>query len=193
MKRQVNFIVLLFLITIWIWPSANAADSTPQAVGPASSSALPGPWVDTEQAAVLLQDYFKRLKLDVTLVPNQELKTFKVNTPIRMVNASHILYAIIDTNRSFVYLYLNRYMMAKPGSPGLSKLLQRLMEENYNLNVGKFEWDKSDGEVRFSYTFTTENGLGYEAFSAIVETLLKTGDRFWPELHGLAEGLTPQQ
>ena len=59
------------------------------------------------------------------------------------------------------------------------------MEENWNLNIGKFEWDKTDGEIRLSYCFTTENGIGYEAFSAIVTTLTETGDKLWPELHAL--------
>ena len=49
------------------------------------------------------------------------------------------------------------------------------------MNVGKFEWDMSDGEIRYSYCFTTENGVGYEAFSAIIATITQTGDKLWPE------------
>jgi hypothetical protein len=34
--------------------------------------------------------------------------------------------------------------------------------------------------------FSTENGVGYEAFAAVVNTLAKTGDLLFPELHKLA-------
>ena len=61
------------------------------------------------------------------------------------------------------------------------------MVENWNLNIGKFEWDKTDGEIRYSYCFTTENGLGYESFNAIVLTITRTGDKLWPELKALTD------
>jgi molybdenum cofactor biosynthesis enzyme len=61
------------------------------------------------------------------------------------------------------------------------------MEYNWRVNVGKFEWDKSDGEVRYSYTFTTETGVGFEAFEAIVVTLLKTADELWPKLSAMVK------
>jgi len=68
------------------------------------------------------------------------------------------------------------------------------MRYNWRVNIGKFEWDKTDGEIRYSYTFTTENGLGFEAFDAIYFALLKLGDELWPgfmELTALPNTDTP--
>jgi len=94
---------------------------------------------------------------------------------------------VIDSKRQLVYLFLNRYLSAPANSANVGKVLQALMEQNWNLNIGKFEWDPSDGEIRYSYCFTTENGIGFEAFEAIVQTLAQTGDRLWPDLKKLTE------
>jgi hypothetical protein len=56
------------------------------------------------------------------------------------------------------------------------------MELNWKLNVGKFEWDPTDGEVRLTFAFSTENGVGYEAFKAIFETITQTTDKYKEEL-----------
>ena len=41
------------------------------------------------------------------------------------------------------------------------------------------------GGAKIAYCFTTEDGIGYESFNAIVPTLSQTGDRLWPELKAL--------
>ena len=103
-------------------------------------------------------------------------------------NATHLVRVVIDARRGLVYIFLNRYLALPNDDPARDAVLRELMKLNWSLNIGKFEWDPSDGEVRFSYCFTTENGVGYEAFDAVVRTLLQTGDRLWPELKRLTEG-----
>jgi len=77
-------------------------------------------------------------------------------------------------------------LMTIPNShPRKYVMLQRFMELNWELLIGKYEWDKSDGEVRLSYTFSTENGLGYEAFAACLQWIVLSADRDYPELMGL--------
>jgi thioredoxin-related protein len=144
------------------------------------------PWTDEEKAITLLRGYFERMKLEATRDETQKYPVF--TAPVKKTNATHRIRCVIDVKRQVVYVFLNRYLQVKPDSPVLPKVLQRLMEENWNLNIGKFEWDKSDGEIRLSYCFTTENGLGYESFEAIVNTLLDSGDKLWPELNTLAQG-----
>ena len=63
------------------------------------------------------------------------------------------------------------------------------MKRNWDLNIGNFEWDPSDGVVRFPYCFFNENGLGFEVMKVLVNTLLETGDKHWPELKKMADGL----
>ena len=106
---------------------------------------------------------------------------------VTVEHATHHLRIVIDTEKQLVYLFLNRYLSVPADHAKLPQLLRRFMELNWQLNIGKFEWDKSDGETRLSYCFTTENGVGFEAFEAIVVTLLKTADDLWPELSELAK------
>jgi thioredoxin-related protein len=159
---------------------AKAAGAAAEAGSPDTGSTANNPWADNEKATELVQGYLERMKLEYTTDKTGEYPV--VNFPVKMTNATHRVRIVVDGKRGLVYIFLNHYLNAKPGSDKLPAVLQRLMEENWNLNIGKFEWDKSDGEIRYSYCFTTENGLGYEAFNAIVLTITRTGDKLWPEL-----------
>ena len=128
------------------------------------------------------------LKYEVDTSDNYPVFT----APVKMDNATHRLRIVIDTERELVYMFLNRYLSVPEDHPNLNAILKALMDYNWQLNVGKMEWDKTDGEVRYSFTFTTENGVGFEAFEAIVTSLLGTGDKLWPELSKLS-GTTPEQ
>ncbi len=144
-----------------------------------------------EDALALIKSYIDRMELKYDV----DTGTAKpvITVAVKMDNATHHLRIVIDAENELVYLFLNRFVTVAEKSPQLAKVLRALMDYNWQLNVGKFEWDKSDGEVRYSYTFTTENGVGFEAFEAIFVTLLKTGDRLWPELSKLAEAAPARQ
>ncbi len=138
----------------------------------------------SENALALIKSYLDRMELKYEVDTGA---TFPIiGVPMRMDNAVHHLRVVIDAERELVYMYLNLYLRAPADHPRIDEILTTLMDYNWRLNVGKFEWDKSDGEVRYSYTFTTENGVGFEAFEAILTTLLNTGDQLWPELSKLA-------
>ena len=162
---------------------AKAAIAGTEASSTVTAPATDNPWADNEKAKALVKTYLERMKLEYTTELSGEDPSFLF--PIKMTHATHRMKVVIDAKRQIVYLFLNRYLNSKSDSDKLPGVLQRLMEENWNLNVGKFEWDKSDGEIRYSYCFTTENGLGYEAFNAIVMTIAQTGDKLWPELKAL--------
>lgn len=138
-----------------------------------------------QNAVALLTSYFERMETQHEVDAEREYPI--IRTEIRMENATHHPCVVIDAQRELVYLYLNRYIVAPEDHPNLQAVLRTLMEYNWRLNVGKFEWDKTDGEVRYSFVFTTENGVGFEAFEAIYNTLAKTGDDLWPELSKLTE------
>ena len=140
----------------------------------------------SENAMTLMKSYLERMKLTYEVDTSKEYPV--LNTKMKMDKATHVLRIVIDSKRQLVYLFLNRYLAAPVDSPNLEKVLRALMEQNWKLNIGKFEWDPSDGEIRFSYCFTTENGVGFEAFEAIVLTLAQTGDRLWPELKRAVDG-----
>ncbi|MBN1434115.1 YbjN domain-containing protein [Candidatus Fermentibacterales bacterium] len=54
--------------------------------------------------------------------------------------------------------------------------LETIMELNWSSLFGKFEVNPETGEVSVSYIFSTENGMGYEAFEAILGVLFGTVD-----------------
>ena len=140
----------------------------------------------SENALALMKSYLERMKLTYDVDTSKEYPV--LNCKMKMDNATHVLRIVIDSKRQLVYLFLNRYLSAPVDSPTLPQVLRALMEQNWKLNIGKYEWDPSDGEIRFSYCFTTENGVGFEAFEAIVLTIAQTGDRLWPELKRVVDG-----
>jgi hypothetical protein len=60
------------------------------------------------------------------------------------------------------------------------KLFQRLLEENY-AGFTTFYIDKQ-GDIGVRFTFTTEDGLGYESFNAAVNEVLRIADQFTPKI-----------
>jgi hypothetical protein len=185
MKHLLPFVLLLTLVAVARAGDVDEKGKKPEPAAPPApaAAAANNNWADNDQAAGLVAGYLQRMNIDAKRDSSQDFPVF--NATVKKANATHRLRIVVDGKRNMVYLFLNRYLTIKSDDAALPRVLQRLMEKNWDLNIGKFEWDKSDGEVRFSYCFTTENGIGYEAFEAIVTTLLDTGDKHWPELHGL--------
>lgn len=100
-------------------------------------------------------------------------------------NGKYDTYVLANTESALAFIIIGDYMTVRPDHRNCDKVLRRLMELNWKLNVGKFEWDPSDGEVRITFTFSTENGVGYEAFKAVFETLAVTADQYKEELERL--------
>jgi hypothetical protein len=178
MKAALISILLVFGLT-----SPLFAQEKPDSQ-PATATASCKPFASKEEATATIKAYMERMKYPPVLLPQFEYPVLKAS--VKMPNATHEFRAVIDEGRKLVYIYLNRYLLVPKDHPKKSEILQILMEQNWKLNVGRYEWDPEDGEVRFSYTFSTENGVGFELFEAVVKTLLGTGDRSWPELSNLA-------
>jgi len=113
---------------------------------------------------------------------DKSVKVPEIELLMRGENGNYQLRIFIDDPRKVVYMCINRLMTIPDSHPRKSAVLQRLMELNWQLLIGKYEWDKTDGETRLSYTFSTENGLGYEAFVACFQLLVLTADRDYPKL-----------
>ncbi|MCX5733506.1 MAG: YbjN domain-containing protein [candidate division NC10 bacterium] len=142
------------------------------------------PFVSSEEAVATIAAYLERMKYPPVRDPQSEYPV--LTATVKMPHATHSLRMVIDQSRKLVYVFLNRYLAVPKDHPNRSQVLQALMEQNWKLNLGGYQWDPEDGEVRFFYTFSTENGVGFEVFEAVVKTLLETGDRLWPELSNLA-------
>ena len=63
----------------------------------------------------------------------------------------------------------------------------KLAELNASYPFVKFEHDVSTGEIICTYTFSTENGVGLEAFSAMLQVIFGTMDETAAELAALRQ------
>ncbi len=110
-------------------------------------------------------------------------------------NAAHLVmvgdngkfdtHVLCDPDTALAFIVISDYLSVPADHRNCDKVLRRLMELNWALNVGKFEWDSNDGEVRFTFCFSTENGIGFEAFEAVFGTLVTTADQRIEELQKL--------
>lgn len=101
--------------------------------------------------------------------------------------ADYDMFILVDQQHAFVYISLARYLQVPRDHPSFPAILTRLMEINWDLLLGKFEWNPNDGEVRVAFTFTTENGLGQKALGAAISAILDVADKHYIELHALLE------
>ena len=63
--------------------------------------------------------------------------------------------------------------------------LEVIAELNWSNTWVKFAIDPETGEVSAMYTFSTENGLGYDSFAVMLNLLLGTVDENWDTLLAL--------
>ena len=96
-------------------------------------------------------------------------------------HAKYETYVIADTESALAFVIIRNYMTVKPDNRNADKVLRHLMQLNWKLNVGKFEWNPDDGEVRLTFTFSTEEGIGFNAFKAVFDTLTNTADDKYEE------------
>lgn len=63
--------------------------------------------------------------------------------------------------------------------------LETLAQLNWNNTWVKFASDTETGEVTAMYTFSTEDGLGYDSFAVMLNLLLGTVDENWEILSAI--------
>jgi hypothetical protein len=84
-----------------------------------------------------------------------------------------------------IYIYANQFLSAPSEGEHSDALLRRLMELNWTMLLGKFEWDPTDGEVRLAMVLNTDSNFDRRAFRSAVRALGALADRYYPELHRL--------
>ncbi|MCK4806581.1 MAG: YbjN domain-containing protein [Candidatus Aegiribacteria sp.] len=63
--------------------------------------------------------------------------------------------------------------------------LETIAQLNWNNTWVKFAIDPESGDVSAMYTFSTEDGLGYESFTVMINILLGTVDENWEILSNI--------
>src|SRR5262245_31966142 len=95
------------------------------------------------------------------------------------------LYVEIRKERSIVltaYPKLRGKYFSLERATDREKMLQRLLEANHRAFATFFV--DAQGDIGLRFTFTTEDGLGYESFRAGVTELLRIADEYTPMLDG---------
>lgn len=85
-----------------------------------------------------------------------------------------------------LYLYVDHYLTARADAATTNELLRHMMELNWRLLVGKFEWDSSDGEVRLAMVMNTDSNFDRRAFRSLVRAIQDQADRLYGELSRIA-------
>lgn len=86
-----------------------------------------------------------------------------------------------------IYIYVDRYLVAPSDGAHTDVLLRRLMELNWTMLLGKFEWDPTDGEVRLAMVINTDSNFDRRAFRSAVRAVGSLADRYYGELNRLGE------
>jgi hypothetical protein len=95
------------------------------------------------------------------------------------------LHAVYSDESDTVYFYVERYLVVPSDHARAAAVLRRLMELNWQLLVGKFEWNPRTGEVRLSATLNTDSNFDRRAFRSIVRALDTIAARYGAELNDL--------
>lgn len=98
------------------------------------------------------------------------------------------IHAAYSDRTDTVYLYVERYLIAPQDAPTTDAVMRRLMELNWQMLLGKFEWDPTDGEVRIAMVLNTDSNFDRRAFRSAVRGLTTLADRYSSELTRLQEG-----
>lgn len=97
------------------------------------------------------------------------------------------LHALYDDDTDTIYFHVESWLELPPERAKGSALLERLMELNWELLVGKLEWNPKTGEVRLSAVLNTDSNFDRRAFRSIVRALEALSARYAPELRALAQ------
>lgn len=81
-----------------------------------------------------------------------------------------------------IYAYVPALLVALPDAASTPALLRRLAELNWELLLGKLEWNAASGEVRLSMVLNTDSNLDRRAFRSMVRNLARLAERLGPEL-----------
>jgi hypothetical protein len=97
------------------------------------------------------------------------------------------LHTLYDDDTDTIYFHVESWLELPPERARGSAVLERLMELNWELLVGKLEWNPRTGEVRLSAVLNTDSNFDRRAFRSIVRALEALSARYAPELRALAQ------
>jgi hypothetical protein len=134
----------------------------------------------------LVRGYLERMGGTCRVVGANELRS-----EARAAGTTYPVLVKVDPARFLVYLALDDFFPLKAADPARGRVVDRMATLNYEMAVGKLEWDAEGGQVRLSHSFSTEDGLGYRTFSGVLATLLSSAGPVRKALAEAADRRTP--
>jgi hypothetical protein len=150
----------------------------------ASAAGQPAPSVP--RFAQAIEEALAQLDLDMHCANESAQRHHCRGTRKARAGDEAVLHSEYSDDSDTVYLYLERYLVVPSDSPHGAALLRRLMELNWELLIGKFEWNARTGEVRLAAVVNTDSNFDRRAFRGAVRALYAVGARYRAELLALA-------
>lgn len=161
--RILGMAAAVFLLAFAALPASAGPAADQDKTGAAVDAATARPAVD----GALLKAYMERAGASCRLVDRGE-----VRANARAGGETFELLARADTKRYFAYVAVADLFDLPKDHPRLASVTERMARLNYQIAIGKLEWDADGGVVRLSHAFSTEDGLGYRSFTGTLATLL---------------------
>lgn len=98
------------------------------------------------------------------------------------------VHAVYSDRTDTIYLYIERYLVVPADGETTNAVLRRMMELNWDILLGKLEWDSTDGEVRLGMVVNTDSNFDRRAFRSAVRGIGQLADRYYGELDRLLRG-----
>ncbi len=114
----------------------------------------------------------------ITTSDGTERLNLRIQGDNTVLDVNILLFESLD----MIYMYIAEYLSLPLNEPSSSMMLTYLMNKNWGLTFGKFEWDIDDGEVRYSHTLPIDDGISMETFQAYFSTMLNIADEQYPDL-----------
>ncbi len=93
-----------------------------------------------------------------------------------------------DDASDTIYAHVEHYALLRADAANALQAFRRLMELNWEMLVGKFEWSPASNEVRLSATMNTDSNFDRRAFRSVVRALVRLADRYADEVSRLTGG-----
>lgn len=77
-----------------------------------------------------------------------------------------------------VYVFVDHYTTVARSAATADALARRLLDLNWEMLVGKFEWSPASGEVRLGAVLNTDSNFDRRAFRGVLRTVLRLADRY---------------
>ncbi len=75
----------------------------------------------------------------------------------------------------------------------INAMMEFLHRANHGLNLGNFEFDVADGEIRFKTSIRIRDGLNHELCQGLIHANVLVMDEYMPGILGItAEGMSPE-